>query len=125
MPNQLSKSKKRISVAEHCAVLAVLEALAKVENLTVSDMIKQSARSLIAERAADPNLSRKFRRIVSEHAPVIPDTFRSPAKVARYKREQREYDALLQELNIVQPEELQERNSLASKPHQVRLASLV
>ncbi|MGV7229537.1 MAG: hypothetical protein ACQ9IQ_12845 [Nitrospirales bacterium] len=123
MPNQLAQSKKRMTVAEHTVVLAALEAIAKEENLTVTDLLRLSARRLVAERASDPHLSDKLRTAVAGHAPRMPAIFRSPAKVSKFKREQREYDQLLQELNLSKPDEVQRRNSLVQRPRSVRLTS--
>ena len=123
MPNQLSKSKKRMTIAESAAVLAALETIAKLDNSTVTDLLRRSARKLIAERATDRRLAKKMRAAVERHAPKMPDSFRSPAKVSKFKREQREYDLLLQELNIAQAENIQRRNSLVDRPQGVRLAS--
>lgn len=121
MPNQLAQSKKRISVAEQKSVLAALELIAEVENLTVTELLRQAARSVIAERALNPRHKAAMRKVVADYAPIMPKTFRSPSKVAKFKREQREYDQLLQELNLSDAEDLQRRNSLVETPGSVRL----
>jgi predicted DNA-binding ribbon-helix-helix protein len=123
MPNQLSQSKKRMTIAEHSAVLAALETIAKSESLTVTDLIRHSARKFIAERASDSRLSQKMRLAVAENAPKMPKVFRTPAKLAKFKREQREYDKLLQELNLTMPDEIQRRNSLVEHPQNIRMTS--
>ena len=124
MPNQLAQSKKRMTVAEETAVLAALEVIAKSDNLTVTDLLRQGVRNIIADRAADPDLSQAMRRVVEMHAPVIPIEFRSLAKVSKFKREQRGYDQLLQELKLADPKELQQRNSLVRGPQSVHLSTL-
>ena len=53
----------------------------------------------------------------------MPKEFRSRAKVSKFKREQREYDRLLQQLNLEDPEGLQHRNSLVQEPQNVRLTT--
>jgi hypothetical protein len=118
MPNQLSQSKKRMTVAEETAVLAALEVIAQADKLTVTELLRQGARRLIAERAA---LRKAIRRVLEEHAPVMPTEFRSPAKVSKYKRNQREFDQLLEDLNLVDVEELQRKNSLVETPEYVSL----
>lgn len=123
MPNQLAQSKKRMTVAEHTAVLSALEVIAKTENLTVTDLLRNSARRIVAERASDPQLSTKIKEAVAKHAPIMPELFRTPAKVSKFKREQREYDELLQELKLSNQDEVQRRNSLVPKRHNVRLTS--
>lgn len=54
MPNQLSKSKRRQSLAEHEAVLAVLAAIARSEDTTVMALLRQAARELVKKKAKDP-----------------------------------------------------------------------
>ena len=121
MPNQLAQSKKRMTVAEETAVLVALEVVAQADNLTVTDLLRRGARRLIAERAADPDLRQAIRSVLEEHAPVMPTEFRSAAKVSKFKRNQREFDQLLEDLNLAEAEELQRRNSLADGPEYVRL----
>jgi hypothetical protein len=123
MPNQLSQSKKRMTVAEETAVLAALEVIAKADNLTVTDLLRKAARRTIAERAGSPDLRDAMRRAVKMHTPVMPKEFHTPAKVSKFKREQREFDQLLQQLNLEDPEALQQRNSLVQKPKNVRLTT--
>lgn len=110
-----------MTVAEETAVLAALEVIAQADNLTVTDLLRQGVRNMIAERAANPDLKEAMRRVVEMHAPVMPKQFRSPAKVSKFKRSQREFDQLLKELNLCEAEELQRRNSLAEAPEYVRL----
>lgn len=124
MPNQLAQSKKRMTVAEETAVLAALEVIARADNVTVTDLLRRGARRLIAERAANPELRQAIRRVIEEHTPAVPTEFRSPAKVAKFKRKQREFDQLLEELNLADPEELQQRKSLVQEPQNVRLTIL-
>ncbi|HKK19145.1 MAG TPA: hypothetical protein VJ952_10745 [Opitutales bacterium] len=125
MPNQLAQSKKRMTVAEEAAVLAALEVIAQADNLTVTDLLRRGARRLIAERAAtNPDLRQAIRGVLEEHAPVMPTEFRSAAKVSKFKRNQREFDQLLKELNLADPEELQLRNSLVQRPQSVHLSTL-
>jgi DNA-binding NarL/FixJ family response regulator len=121
MPNQLAQSKKRMTVAEEASVLAALEVIAQADNRTVTDLLRQGARRIIAERVANPELRKAIRRVLEMHAPVMPKQFRSPAKVSKFKRSQREFDQLLKELNLFEAEELQRRNSLTEAPEYVRL----
>jgi hypothetical protein len=123
MPNQLAQSKKRMTVAEETAVLAALEVIAQADNLTVTDLLRKGVRSMIAERAANPGLRQAMRRAVALHAPVMPKEFRSPAKAGKFKREQREFDQLVQQLNLENPEGIQRRNSLVQEPRNVRLTT--
>jgi hypothetical protein len=124
MPNQLAQSKKRMTVAEETVVLAALEVIARADNLTVTDLLRQGVRNLIAERAADPDLRGAMRRAVERHTPVMPERFHTPAKAGKFKREQRKFDQLLHQLNLEDPEALQQRNSLVRKPVNVGLTTL-
>lgn len=110
-----------MTVAEETAVLAALEVIAQADNRTVTDLLRQGARRIIAERATDSDLRPAIRRVLEKHAPIMPKQFRSPAKVSKFKRSQREFDQLLKELNLFDAEELQRRNSLAEAPEYVRL----
>lgn len=110
-----------MTVAEEASVLAALEVIAQADSKTVTDLLRQGARRIIAERATDSDLRQAIRRVLEMHAPVMPKQFRSPAKVSKFKRSQREFDQLLKELNLCEAEELQRRNSLAEAPEYVRL----
>ena len=110
-----------MTVAEEASVLAALEVIAQADNLTVTDLLRKGVRNIIADRAADPDLRQAIRRAMVEHAPVMPFEFRSAAKVSKFKRNQREFDQLLEDLNLAEAEELQRRNSLAEGPEYVRL----
>lgn len=110
-----------MTVAEEASVLAALEVIAQADNRTVTDLLRQGARRIIAERVANPELRKAIRRVLEMHAPVMPKQFRSQAKVSKFKRRQREFDQLLKELNLFEAEELQRRNSLTEAPEYVRL----
>lgn len=124
MPNQLSQTKKRFTVAEHRAVLAALEIIAEAQNSTIADLLRKSLRQIVAEHANDPNISANLRRTLSRYVPVMPEHFRSPAKVSKFKKEQREFDQLIQELHFLSPTEVQQRNSIVRNPQSIRLTSI-
>jgi hypothetical protein len=46
-----------------------LETIAKVDNSTVTDLLRRSARKLIADRAIDRRLAKKMQGAVERHAP--------------------------------------------------------
>jgi len=81
-------------------------------------------RNMIAARAADPDLRQAIRRVLDKHAPVMPAEFRTPAKVSKYKRNQRKFHQLLEDLNLVDPEEFQQRNPLVRGPQSVHRSTL-
>jgi hypothetical protein len=123
MPNQLAQYKKRTSLAEHEAVLALLSELAREDGVTVADLFREGAREIIARRAQDETVARRLHRVALAHAPTPPENFKTSAQVSRFKREQRQFDELLQRLQLVDPTELQERNSLVSNGTRIRLVS--
>lgn len=117
MPNQLAASKRRTTIAEHSAVLDALEEIARIEGSSIADILRAAARSTVRAYAAESATTDKLRSIILKHEPKPPEAFKSAAHVARYKRELRNYDALLQELNISSPREIQQRNSVSkSRP---------
>lgn len=124
MPNQLSSVKQRLSLAEHKAVLAALNEIAEQEQTTASDLVRLAIRGLVATCARDPVVAEPLRRAAMAAAPGMPPQFRTAAQVARFKRQQREFDHLLQELNLVGPGDVQERNSVVSNRANLRLVSM-
>ena len=121
MPNQLAPSKRRACLAEHEAVFAALAILARRERTTVMDLLREGARQVVRSRSADPSKATALRKSVWACAPQMPAHFKSPAHVARFKRAQREFDTLVQELNLAAPAAVQKRNSLVRSPRQVHV----
>jgi hypothetical protein len=118
MPNQLSKSKRRQSLAEHEAVLTALTEIARHEDTTVMDLLRQAARQLVRKKASAPDMQRVRERILAQ-APKMPVRFKTAAQVARFKRAQREFDQVLLDLALVSPQSIQQRNSVVSASRQV------
>lgn len=121
MPNQLAKTKRRQSLAEHAAVLAALTTIAERENTTVMDLLRSAARQLVRERAAVPAHAAALRAVVWQMAPQMPPRFKTPAQLARFKRAQREFDQVLLDLRLAAPAEVQTRNSIVPSDRPVRL----
>lgn len=119
MPNQLSKSKRRQSLAEHEAVLTALTEIARREDTTVMALLRRAARQLVREKASAPDL--QLRELVLTKAPKMPARFKTPAQVARFKRAQREFDQVLLDLALVSPQAIQQRNSVAPASRPVRM----
>lgn len=120
VPNQLSKSKRRQSLAEHEAVLTALTEIARREDTTVMALLRQATRQLVREKASAANMLR-VRELVLTKAPKMPPRFKTPAQVARFKRAQREFDQVLLDLGLASPESLQQRNSVAAASRPVRM----
>src|SRR5215831_8181236 len=107
MPNQLAKSKRRQSLAEHEAVLAALTEIAQRENTTVMALLRQAARELVRRKADDPRLAETLRRVVGQKAPQLPARFKTAAQVARFKRQQREFDQALLDMALASSQAIQ------------------
>lgn len=112
MPNQLSSTKKRKTVADHAAVLALLESIAEAEGLSSTDLLRQATRSLVREHVEDSAIAAQLRAVFESYRPQPEPNFRSPAALKRFKRQQREYDNLALELNLLDAASVQARNSV-------------
>jgi hypothetical protein len=119
MPNQLSKSKRRQSLAEHEAVLTALAEIARREDTTVMALLRRAARQLVRDKASVPDL--QLRELVLTKAPKMPARFKTPTQVARFKRAQREFDQVLLDLALVSPQAIQQRNSIVPASRTVRM----
>lgn len=121
MPNQLAQSKRRQSLAEHEAVLAVLTEIARREDTTVMSLLRQAARELVRQKSNDPILAEALRQVAWQRAPRMPARFKSPAQVARFKRQQREFDQALLQMALASPQAIQQRNSVVPSRRAIRL----
>ncbi len=121
MPNQLSNTKRRQSIAEHRAVLAAIETVARSESRTVVDVLREAIRELVKRRVEDPLLAELLRSEVWNHAPQFSPKTRTRAQVSRFKREQREFDQVILDLNLAAPMEIEARNSIAHPDYPIRL----
>ena len=121
MPNQLSKTNRRQSLAEHEAVLAALAEIARSENTTVMAVLRDAARSLVKRKAKDPALAARLLKSVLEKSPKMPARFKSAAQVSRFKRAQREFDQVLLDLALADPESIQRHNSIATSRRALRM----
>lgn len=124
MPNQLAQSKKRRSLTEHEAVLAALEEIANQEHTSTMALLREAVRELISRHAADPAEAEKLRKVVMRFAPQPPERFKTPAELSRFKRTQREFDRVLQDLRLVTPENLEYRNSAVSPQAEMHILEL-
>jgi hypothetical protein len=121
MPNQLAKSKRRQSVAEHEAVLAALAAIARSERTTVMALLREGARNVVKRRTAIPAQAAALRTVVWRMAPKMPARFNTSAQVSRFKRSQREFDQVVLDLQLETPAVIQDRNSLITSHESVHL----
>jgi len=121
MPNQLSKCKRRQSLAEHEAVLAALAEIARREDTTVMALLRQATRDLVRRKASEPIQAERLRQAVWQKAPQMPVRFKTAAQVARFKRAQREFDQVLLDLALASPQAIQQRNSVVSPRRVIRM----
>ncbi|HVU18507.1 MAG TPA: hypothetical protein VHD32_16510 [Candidatus Didemnitutus sp.] len=112
MPNQLSESKRRQSLAEHTAVLAALAQIAKSENTTVMALMRDAVRAIVRTRVQSSVQVEALRTVVWQQAPVMPAKIKTPAQLARFKRAQRAFDQVIIDLQLATPDEVQARNSI-------------
>lgn len=112
MPNQLSATKKRKTVAEHAMVLAALEQVAAAEGTTSTELLRQAAREVVRSRLRDARLGKSLRKLLRQNAPQAPKVFKSAKQAARFKARLREYDALCLDLDVQTKTEIQTRNSV-------------
>jgi hypothetical protein len=124
VPNQLAKSKRRQSLAEHEAVLAALAAIARYEETSVMALLRQATRELIRKKAATSSDVTCLREVVWAKAPRMPARFVSAAHVARFKRAQREFDRVLLDLDLTRPADVQARNSIVPVTRPIRILEL-
>ena len=120
MPNQLASSKRRQSLAEHTAVLAALAQIAREEKTTVMALLRTAAREIVKQRVTRSTPTATLRRVIWDEAPAMPARFKTAAQVARFKRSQREFDRVVQDLNLASAQEVQHSNSIAAA-HSVKL----
>lgn len=122
MPNQLAKTKRRQSLAEHASVLDALQFVAGQKGTTVMDLLRSAARQVVREHAATPQYADSLRELIWRSAPQMPARFKTPAQLSRFKRAQREFDRVLLDLKIATPAEIQARNSIVPAHRPVRNA---
>ncbi|MBC8190613.1 MAG: GIY-YIG nuclease family protein [Puniceicoccaceae bacterium] len=110
--HQLSRSKKRKAVAEHAAVLAILDRIAEREGTTSTDLIRDAARKVVRKHARSKSSAESLRQVLEIDAPKPHLRARSPKELARFKKECREFDELAMDLGLNAPSEVQHRNSI-------------
>lgn len=112
MPNQLAKSKKRKTVAEHAAVLAMLDLIAEKELTTSTELIREAARSVIRRYTQVTGGVGELVEAFETFAPKLPADICKPKDLARFKIECREYDELALDLGLRLASDVQEENSI-------------
>jgi FAD synthase len=124
MPNQLAQNKRRKSLTEHEAVLAVLEVLARNEQISAMDFMRQAVREAIRKRACNPAQMQQLRSVIMDFAPKPERHFATRQDLSRFKRRQREFDKILLDLQLSDPEKIEARNSIVSPKCKIRVLEL-
>lgn len=122
MPNQLAPDKRRQSLAEHSAVLSVLSKIARDENVPVMALLRQASRDFVRSRVtAKAANAQALRAAAWLEMPRMPIRFKTPAKVARFKRAQREFDRAILDMGLADSASIQDRNSIVSSSQTIKL----
>jgi len=124
MPNQLAKNKRRKSLAEHEAVLIALEEVARMEGTSSMALMREAIRDTIRKHTSDSLHSNRLRKAVMSCAPKPDRHFSSAAQLSRFKRSQREFDQILLDLHLTDPETVEKRNSIISPASKIRVLEL-
>jgi len=124
MPNQLACTKRRQSVAEHEAVLAALADIARHEDTTSAALLRVAMRALVKDRAANPGSRERLYALVKAFSPRAPERIATTAALARFKRDQREFDQLVLDLGLATPDAVQRGNSVVSSTCRIRVLEL-
>ena len=86
--------------------------------------MRQAVRETI-KKYADNNSNRKrLRSIVMRFAPELPLRFDSHVQIMRFKRQQREFDQVILDLNLADSKAIEERNSIISPCCKLRILEL-
>jgi len=124
MPNQISDTKKRKSMTEHRAVLAILEMIAQQEGTTSMELMREAVRKSIRNRVKSSCGKNRLLPLVMQFAPIPPEKFSTAAQMSRFKRSQRELDKLLLDLDLATPESIESMNSIVSPKCKIRVFEL-
>jgi hypothetical protein len=112
MPNQLAKMKQRKTITEHVAVLEAVNEIARQKHSTTMEIMRHALRDLIRQHAKDPEVRDQICRVVKRLSPKAPEGIKSSAQLNRFKREQRQFDRLLMELDLETPDAIESYNSI-------------
>jgi len=124
MANQLATTKRRKSIAEHIAVIAALEDIASRGGIKVMTLMRQAVREIIKKHADNDSNKKRLRSVVMNFAPEPPLCIDTPAQIIRFKRQQREFDQVILDLNLDDSTVLEERNSVVSPHCNLRILEL-
>jgi len=124
MPNQLARNKRRKSLAEHEAVLVALEEVARMEGTSSMALMREAIRDTIRKHTSDSLQSNRLRKVVMSCAPKPDRHFSSATQLSRFKRSQREFDQILLDLHLSDPETVEKRNSIISPTSKIRVLEL-
>lgn len=84
-------------------------------------LLREATRDLVKRRVTSSAERETLHQAAWAMAPEMPKRFKSPAQVARFKREQRAFDRALLDMGLATPEAVQERNSLVPPRTPIRI----
>ena len=87
-------------------------------------LLRQAARSIVRLRTANSDQAKRIRDTAMKFAPKPPKQFATAAQLARFKRNQREFDHLLLELNLSSPNAEEPANSVVAPRCRIRILEL-
>ena len=102
-------------MAEHAAVLEMLELVAAKESKTSTDLLREAARRIIREYAQQGEGAAELFKAFRAFSPKLPEHTHKPRDLVRFKKESREYDNLALDLGFKQVSDVQESNSIHSE----------
>ncbi len=121
MPNQLSDTKVRKSITEYKIVIDILNKIAKEENRTFMDLIRDSIRTKIKEHITHFSNPNELQDIINKWTPVAPKEIKTAADLSKFKKEQRKFDEILLELDLLTPQKVAEKNSFIPVDKKIRI----
>ncbi|MDT8389278.1 MAG: hypothetical protein RRC34_02070 [Lentisphaeria bacterium] len=122
MPNQLSSTKRRKSLAEHEAVLSALNILARHDGTSVMIQMRRAIRKWIKQHPDANLLTDELLKETQSFAPKLPDSFSSRRQVERFKKEQREFDQIMLDLGLASADAVDVSNSVVSPGANIQVA---
>ena len=124
MPNKLSDVKMRKTLTEHKAVIAVLEKIAQEKNVTIMELMREGIRNEIRKNARNNNARKEILNVFKNFEPALNEDLCSPAELAKFKREQRNFDNLMLDLNLETPDHIEKNNSVVSPSAEIKVLEL-
>jgi len=112
---------EQITLTEHKAVIAALEKIAQEKNLSIRDMMQEGIRNEIRKYAENESVRKEILNILKDFEPKLKEEITSPTELAKFKREQRNFDNLMLNLKLETPDHIEENNSVVPPSAKIRV----